>query len=93
MVFGGLSWFGLRSPMSLPSLPPLSMPLHQIYSRRWTTESKRYLHVAKERKWMALQFPRAVQISSLLYGFVILYGFVCIEIQKCPVLSFRRFGF
>ncbi|CAK9048356.1 unnamed protein product [Durusdinium trenchii] len=55
MVFGGLSWFGLRSPMSLPSLPPLSMPLHQIYSRRWTTESKRYLHVAKERKWMALQ--------------------------------------
>lgn len=41
--------------MSLPSLPPLSMPLHQIYSRRWTTESKRYLHVAKERKWMALQ--------------------------------------
>eukprot|EP00913_Durusdinium_trenchii_P026432 g24798.t1 len=44
-----------RSPMSLPSLPPLSMPLHQIYSRRWTTESKRYLHVAKERKWMALQ--------------------------------------
>ena len=44
---------GRHWQMSMPELPPLSMPLQQIYSRRWTSESKRFLHVRKERKWMA----------------------------------------
>ncbi|CAE7318070.1 FTSH10 [Symbiodinium pilosum] len=38
-----------------PGLPPLDKPLHQIYGRRWTTETKRYLHVRNERRWLALK--------------------------------------
>ena len=38
------------SSSSIPSLPPLSITMQQIYSRRWTSEAKRYLHVHKQQR-------------------------------------------
>ena len=40
----------ISSSSSTPSLPPLSIPMKQIYSRRWTSEAKRYLHVHKQQR-------------------------------------------
>lgn len=36
-----------------PTLPPIKMPLADVYSKRWTTETLRYLHHKRERTWLA----------------------------------------
>eukprot|EP00933_Yihiella_yeosuensis_P030154 TRINITY_DN23819_c0_g1_i2.p1 TRINITY_DN23819_c0_g1~~TRINITY_DN23819_c0_g1_i2.p1 ORF type:complete len:349 (+),score=63.85 TRINITY_DN23819_c0_g1_i2:125-1171(+) len=33
-------------------LPPINMTPEQIYGKRWTTETKRYLHCRRERRWL-----------------------------------------
>eukprot|EP00930_Biecheleria_cincta_P039521 TRINITY_DN27166_c0_g2_i1.p1 TRINITY_DN27166_c0_g2~~TRINITY_DN27166_c0_g2_i1.p1 ORF type:complete len:312 (+),score=63.61 TRINITY_DN27166_c0_g2_i1:41-937(+) len=41
---------------SAPTLSSGPKPLHpKIYSKRWTTEKKRYLHYHKERRWLTLK--------------------------------------
>jgi len=60
------AWKMFKASATLPSfkttktkdsaaLPALRQPLQQIYSRRWTSETKRYLHVHRERRWLALK--------------------------------------
>lgn len=44
----------LRPSSSAPSLPAITN-LDKIYSKRWTTETKRALHQHKERRWLELK--------------------------------------
>eukprot|EP00931_Biecheleriopsis_adriatica_P104735 TRINITY_DN79371_c0_g1_i1.p1 TRINITY_DN79371_c0_g1~~TRINITY_DN79371_c0_g1_i1.p1 ORF type:complete len:347 (-),score=79.70 TRINITY_DN79371_c0_g1_i1:113-1153(-) len=49
---------------SAPNLPELKQPLETIYGKRWTTETKLYLHRRRERRWLALkQKDRFVDFS------------------------------
>lgn len=49
-----LSMPTLRPSTSAPALP--SLPPHEvIYSRKWTTEHKRYFHERGERRWLTQQ--------------------------------------
>lgn len=44
----------LRPATSAPSLPTIR-DLDKVYSKRWTTETKRYLHQHKQRRWLELK--------------------------------------
>lgn len=44
----------LRPASSAPALPEIKN-LDKIYSKRWTTETKRALHERRERRWLALK--------------------------------------
>eukprot|EP00930_Biecheleria_cincta_P017793 TRINITY_DN14039_c0_g1_i1.p1 TRINITY_DN14039_c0_g1~~TRINITY_DN14039_c0_g1_i1.p1 ORF type:complete len:329 (+),score=70.56 TRINITY_DN14039_c0_g1_i1:183-1169(+) len=44
----------LRRASSAPGLPEIKN-LDKIYSKRWTTETKRFLHQRRERRWLELK--------------------------------------
>lgn len=45
----------LRQSASAPLLPALTVPREQIYGKRWTKETKRYLHQRRERRWLSMK--------------------------------------